>query len=280
MAKLYRGIHGKAIRENRPLTKAELQHFTPSVFGSDKHESRAERFSPVCTYDILEQIKEESGFVPFFAVQTKVRDKTREDFTKHMLRLRRPEDFNKDLNDEIILLNANDGTSSCQLISGQFRSVCHNGLVMGSVDNNIRVRHSGDATGNVIEGVYTVLKDFDEIHDIEARMRSMKLEKRDKLQFALSAYILKEGMPKDDDYANLEYNPIELLRPLRQEDRGDDLFTIFNVVQEHILGGGQKRKTGVRRTKAITAIPANIQLNRGLWQIAKDALDELTPKQY
>ena len=42
---------------------------------------------------------------------------------------------------EIILINNHDGASSYQLLAGQFRFVCCNGLVIGTVSNDIRIPH-------------------------------------------------------------------------------------------------------------------------------------------
>jgi hypothetical protein len=76
------------IRRERPLTHEELMSHVPSVFGSDKHESRSGRYTYIPTITILESLQRE-GFEPFFACQTKVRDQSKREHTKHMLRLRR-----------------------------------------------------------------------------------------------------------------------------------------------------------------------------------------------
>jgi hypothetical protein len=53
------------------------------VFGSDKHESRSDRYTYIPTITILESLQRE-GFEPFFACQTKVRDQSKREHTKHM----------------------------------------------------------------------------------------------------------------------------------------------------------------------------------------------------
>ncbi|MFB4358913.1 DUF932 domain-containing protein [Pantoea sp. BR_17] len=52
---------------------------------------------------------------------------------------------------KIILLNSHDGSSSYQMIPGQFRSVCSNGMVCGEVYGEIRVPHKGDIVSQVVE---------------------------------------------------------------------------------------------------------------------------------
>lgn len=52
------------IRRDRPLTHEELMSHVPSVFGSDKHESRSDRYTYIPTITILESLQRE-GFEPF-----------------------------------------------------------------------------------------------------------------------------------------------------------------------------------------------------------------------
>lgn len=44
------------IRRDRPLTHEELMSHVPSVFGSDKHESRSDRYTYIPTIAILESL--------------------------------------------------------------------------------------------------------------------------------------------------------------------------------------------------------------------------------
>lgn len=99
------------IRRDRPLTHDELMQHTPSVFGEEKHASRSERYAYIPTITLLESLQRE-GFQPFFACQTRVRDQSRREHTKHMLRLRRAGQIIGQQVPEIILLNSHDGSSS------------------------------------------------------------------------------------------------------------------------------------------------------------------------
>lgn len=47
------------IRRDRPLTHEELMSHVPSVFGSDKHESRSDRYTYIPTITILESLQRE-----------------------------------------------------------------------------------------------------------------------------------------------------------------------------------------------------------------------------
>ncbi|MEK5773071.1 DUF932 domain-containing protein, partial [Acinetobacter variabilis] len=67
------------------------------------------------------------GLRLIYACQTRVRDQSRREYTKHMLRLRRAGELNGEHVPEIILLHSHDGTSSYQMLPGYFRFVCQNG---------------------------------------------------------------------------------------------------------------------------------------------------------
>ncbi|MFP3360851.1 DUF932 domain-containing protein, partial [Planococcus sp. SIMBA_143] len=83
----------------------ELYCTVPSVFSAEKHESRSDRYTYIPTITLLESLQKE-GFYPFFACQTRVRDDSRREHTKHMLRLRRHNQITGVRVPEIILLNS------------------------------------------------------------------------------------------------------------------------------------------------------------------------------
>lgn len=145
--------HINQIRRDRPLTREEMMHPVPNVFGEDKHESRRQHHTYLPTITLLEN-RQCEGFEPFFACQARVRDPGRREHTKHMLRLRRAGQINGQQVLEIIILNSHGGESSFQLIPGIFRSVCTNSLVCGLSFGEIKVPHRGDIVGKVIEGAY------------------------------------------------------------------------------------------------------------------------------
>lgn len=162
------------IRRDRALTHEELMNHVPSVFGSDKHESRSDRYTYIPTITILESLQRE-GFEPFFACQTKVRDLSKREHTKHMLRLRRAGQLTGHQVPEIILLNSHDGSSSYQMLPGLFRGVCTNGLVCGQSFGDVRVPHKGNVVEKVIEGAYEVLGVFDRVEEKRDAMQSLLL---------------------------------------------------------------------------------------------------------
>ncbi|EAZ4945991.1 DUF945 domain-containing protein [Salmonella enterica] len=260
------------IRRDRPLTHEELMQYTPSVFGEDKHTSRSEKYTYIPTITLLENLRRE-GFEPFFACQSRVRDPGRRDYTKHMLRLRRAGQITGRQVPEIIILNSHSGESSFQLLPGMWRQVCANGLVCGQSFGEIRVPHRGDIADKVIEGAYNVLGVFDRVEEKREAMQSLLLPPPAQQALAKAALTYRFGE---------EHQPVtatQILTPRRYEDRKDDLWSVFNRIQENLLKGGLPGHTAKGKrthTRAVNGIDGDIRLNRALWVMAEQMQQALS----
>ncbi|CNG41988.1 DUF932 domain-containing protein [Yersinia intermedia] len=256
------------IRRDRPLTHEELYRTVPSVFSQDKHDSRSERYTYIPTITLLESLQRE-GFQPFFACQTRVRDLSKREHTKHMLRLRREGQITGKQVPEIILLNSHDGSSSYQMLPGLFRFVCQNGLICGQTFGEVRVPHKGDVVEKVIEGAYEVLGLFDRMDEQRDAMQSLLLPQPAQQALARAALTYRFGE---------EHQPVtseQILAPRRYEDNKPDLWTTYQRIQENLIKGGLSgRNTKGKRshTRAVQGIDGDVKLNRALWIMAEDML--------
>ncbi|EHJ5405855.1 DUF945 domain-containing protein [Salmonella enterica subsp. enterica serovar Wedding] len=260
------------IRRDRPLTHEELMQYTPSVFGEDKHASRSDRYSYIPTITLLDNLRRE-GFEPFFACQSRVRDPGKREHTKHLLRLRRAGQITGQQVPEIIILNSHDGSSSYQLLPGYFRQVCTNSLVCGQSLGEIRVPHRGDIVGKVIEGAYEVLGVFDRVEEKREAMQSLLLPPPAQQALAKAALTYRFGE---------EHQPVttaQVLTPRRREDYGQDLWTVWNTLQENLLKGGLPGRTAQGKrthTRAVNGIDGDVKLNRALWVMAEQMQQALS----
>ncbi|WP_433671408.1 DUF932 domain-containing protein [Klebsiella michiganensis] len=263
--------HTNQIRRDRPLTHEELMSHVPSIFGSDKHESRSDRYTYIPTITILENLQRE-GFEPFFACQTKVRDQSKREHTKHMLRLRREGQITGKQVPEIILLNSHDGSSSYQMLPGLFRAVCSNGLICGESFGEVRVPHKGNVEERVIEGAYEVLGIFDRVEEKRDAMQSLMLPPPAQQALAKAALTYRFGE---------EHQPVteaQLLTPRRWQDESGDLWTTYQRIQENLIKGGLvgRAANGKRaNTRAVKGINSDVKLNRALWVMAENMLSLL-----
>lgn len=266
----------------RALTEDEMRKVAPSIFAMTAHESRTARFAPVPTIDVLRGLMNE-GFMPVGARQSLCRVPGKSDFTKHLIRMRRIDDDAKfkvgDTVCEILLKNANDGTSAYDLMAGLFRIKCLNSLVAqtGTIDA-VKVRHSGDAIGKVIEGTYRVLGEAHKALAAPEAWSAGRLSPDEKEIFAEAAHVARFGDADGETHTPIQ--PRQLLTTRRSDDRGDDLWTTFNVVQENVIRGGlhgiqrgqdERGRPTTRRvtTRAVKGIDQDVKLNKALWLLAE-----------
>ncbi|EMX6282462.1 DUF945 domain-containing protein [Providencia rettgeri] len=250
-----------SIRRDRPLTIEELFRTAPSVFSAEKHESRSEKYTYIPTITLLDSLQKE-GFYPFFACQTRVRDESRREHTKHLLRLRRHNQITGSQVTEIILLNSHDGSSSYQMLTGFFRAICCNGIVYGDTLGEVRVPHKGNVVDKVIEGAYEVLGTFDAIAEKREQMQSLLLPLPAQQIFAQAALTYRYGE------AHQPITEAQVLQPRRVEDKKDDLWTVYQRLQENLIKGGlsgRNAKGKRARTRSVNGIDGDIKLNKALW---------------
>jgi hypothetical protein len=114
---------------------------------------------------------------------------------------------------------------------------------------------------------------LDQIPQITAHVeefRARHLSPPESRAFAESALLLR--------YDDLQTAPVaadKLLQSRRMEDTGDNLWNVYNRVQENLCRGGLKdysrrKADGHRfpRTRAVTGLDENIRLNKSLWHLA------------
>lgn len=264
------------VRANSPLSNEQIASVAPSIFAEEAHDSRSERYLYIPTIQVLDALRAE-GFEPFMACQTRVRNADKIEHTKHMLRLRHANTITDKEAHEIIQLNSHDGSSSYQMMGGMFRFVCANGLVIGDCDMDQKVRHSGkgDVVGQVIEGAYEVLNQFDSVNDHRESMKQIKLRPEQQEAFATAALSYRYE-PKDGP---APVTARQLLSARRVEDFDNDLWTTFNRIQENSLKGGLRGRNKVGRratTRAVGGIDQDVKLNRALWILAQEMRGILT----
>lgn len=260
------------------MTEDAMRKTAPSIFAVSAHESRSDRFQPIPTIEILRGLQAE-GFFPVGVKQSATRTEGKADFTKHLIRLRRIDDGKTyhvgDTVCEILLKNANDGTSAYELMAGLFRVRCLNSLVTqtGTLEE-IKVRHSGDVKHKVIEGTYKVLNAAEDALTAPQDWSSLRLDRDEKQILAEAAHVLRFGDADGDTKTAIKAE--QLLRERRTGDQFNDLWTTWNVVQENAIKGGLRaigRDSDGRprrvKTRAVTGIDQDVKLNKALWLLGE-----------
>ena len=167
-----------------------------------------------------------------------------------------------DLLPQLIFTNSHNGIKKMTMDTGIYRLVCSNGLVVPtSITQSLSIKHLdlGDSTTDTIvnsfyEKVPIIMNNID-------RMRNKILT--------------------DDEIDNFTYNALQIrfinavginindvVKPLRLEDNSDDLWTVFNVVQEKLIRGGIQLPSK-RRSRPINNFVNDNNINTKLWELAE-----------
>ena len=262
----------RVLRADAPLSEDQMRSAAPSVFAEGKHASRSERYTYIPTIDVLRGLRKE-GFEPFMVAQGQSRVEGKAEFTKHMIRMRHADHVSgKPEANEIILINSHDGASCYQLLAGAFRFICTNGLVVGTVANDVRISHRGNIQNDVIEGALRVLDDFDAVDASIDGMKALTLKANEDAAFATAALALGFG-ERTEDQAPPPIAADQLTTARRPEDLGRSLWMAMNRVQENLQRGGLPGRSALGRriqTRAVGSIDRTVTLNRALWVLAEE----------
>lgn len=261
---------GLSLRSSYALDDSQIMRAAPSIFAEAPHDSRSDRYAYIPTIDVLNALRAE-GFEPFFAQQATPRTHEKMNHTKHVVRLRHASraQSNKDEASEILLINSHDGSCSYRMMMGCFRFVCANGMILGDAQDDVRVRHSGkgDIIGEVIEGAYSVLENFEIAEQQRDTMKSLVLSEQEQEIFADTML----GYRYENQDTPPPVTPQQVLAPRRFEDKKPDLWTTTSRIQENVIKGGlvgRNAKGRRMRTRAIKGIDSDVKLNRALWEMA------------
>jgi len=198
----------------------------------------------------------------------KPRDKDRIGYTKHLL------DFStgykvRDNELKLLVTNSHDGTSSVQFNIGIFRFACANGLIVGDSLYKERFIHNN----NQVEKMREALKQLPERLEIVAntinKMQSIEVSQSDK-------YLLCNKLCELRGFKG-KVNFMDLLQPLRNADLNNDLYTIYNIVQEKMERGGYLEyfPAKKRKVRAIKSINTKLKLNKELFDFAYNLTREV-----
>jgi hypothetical protein len=270
----------RVLRSEQPLSEDQMRAAAPSIFAESKHASRSERYTYIPTIEVLRGLKRE-GFEPFMVAQGGSRVEGKAEFTKHLIRLRHRRDGTGQVRarpeaNEIILINSHDGASSYQMLAGLLRFVCCNGLVVGDVVEDIRIPHKGNIQGEVIDGAFRVLDEFEQVNEHTEAMKALQLEPPEEIAFATAALALRFGERGVEATGGHRPAPVtaeQLNEAHRFEDVGHDLWKTFQRVQQNVINGGQPGRSAQGRrlqTRPVGSIDRGVSLNRALWMLAEE----------
>lgn len=170
---------------------------------------------------------------------------------------------------EAIIRNSHNGLAAFSMGAGLFRLVCSNGLtVPTSVAERFSLRHNHFSLDEVKGLAESFSKKLPMIETSVSKMMEKELSEEEKVKFVGEAVKIRWANGMVPATINIE----NILNPLRDEDRGDDMWRVFNVVQEKMMRGGVSYTSSRGRNtslKGIKSIVASNNLNTKLWEAAE-----------
>lgn len=264
------------------LTKEELQKQCPMAFKElPTNPNVSGRYVQANTATVIDDLAK-LGWYPVQAKQCRNKKNSSGIRSFHMVAFQNPDIKITKTNDDgssvvdtyprIILTNSHDGFNSFKFMLGLFRLVCSNGLVV--CDNqmvNMSIRHMNYTFEELRMVVKTAIEEVPNIVNTMNEMRNIQLTDEQKQELATEVIKIRKGIDENETY-EVEQDVVEdILTPVREEDKSNDLWTIFNICQEKLIKGGFFNKTNknkLRKVKSITSIKKDMEYNQRLWLTA------------
>ncbi len=250
------------------LTDSEIKVKAPAVFGR-QHSSLSEAYAFVRTGNIVRQMRE-LGFAVQSVKQTNPR-KRDASTVRHSVTMCLAEDLTKVGlakvgRPTIMLLNSNNGRSKFRFMFGYFRVVCANGLVVGEVEASAALIHRAGEVAQLDGIVKQITERQQKALSVIARWGQIILPVAAQQRLALELATLRFGSTAG------KYDMDTALKVRRPEDEGNDLWTVFNRLQESYVRGGVSymgNSGDVRQSRAIDGVVADTSFNLAAWDVAE-----------
>jgi hypothetical protein len=249
------------------ISKEQVKQVAPSVFTKTGSSNVSEKYSHIPT----ERVMDDMSALGWNVVDAKeIKARKNQGFQKHMLIFANPEIIiNGNDGDtvfpRILLTNSHDGKNAFTFKAGLFRLVCSNGLVIADEQfGEMKIRHMGYDFEALQSLITEMVEKLPLTVESMNRFKNKQLSEEQKQKFALEALGLRF------DTENKTFNVSEFLTPTRKEDEGNDLWSVFNLVQEKLVNGMVDYRAGSKQRKArrIKNFQQDVKLNSELYELA------------
>ena len=265
-------MNSSDLQDAKYLTKKNIASLAPSVFASEPSSEVSKHYTHIPTERVIDDM-ELLGWKPIQATEVKARKNSTRGFQKHLITFRNEEVvINGEDGDtvfpQILMTNSHDGKNAFQFQAGLYRLICSNGLVIADTQfEAVKMRHMG----YTFEDLQVMIKEMVEKLPLTVesmnKMKAQEMEQEQILQFAKDA-INTRFSEKEMKRIKIDYD--ELIKPVRKEDEGSDLWSVFNVVQEKIIDGDFEYRAGgkLRKARQIKNFKQDMRINKELFNVA------------
>ena len=249
------------------ITKEQVLLLAPSVFTKTGSKNVSSKYSHIPT----ERVMEDMAALGWSVVDAKeIKARKNQGFQKHMLIFANPEIVIEGKDGDtvfprILLTNSHDGKNAFSFQAGLFRLVCSNGLVIADEQfGKMKIRHMGYDFEALQTLITTMVEKLPLTVESMNRFKNKQLTEEQMQKFALEALGLRF------DTENKTFNVDEFLTPTRKEDKGNDLWSVFNLVQEKLVNGmfDYHSASKTRKARRIKNFQQDVALNADLYKLA------------
>jgi hypothetical protein len=249
-------------------TKSEIRQLASSIFTTQGAPGTSDKYAHISTEKIIDDMQV-LGWGVVDAKQVKARKG--EGYQKHLVVFRNNDiqitaEDGDNVFPQILLTNSHDGKNAFTFTAGLFRMVCENGLVVSSREfENMKIRHYGYSFEELQDTIKAMVEKLPLTVESLNKFRAVELSQEQCLDFAKKALEVRLG-----DLDNIQIDFQDLLTPTRSEDRGNDLWSVYNVIQEKVIHGMFNYKYGVKSRKArkIKNFKQDLVINERLYDLA------------
>lgn len=248
------------------LTNDNIITLAPAAGSLAPIDTVSSRYSFVPTLTAVDLLRE-AGWFPIHAEQSIVRKTEREGYQRHLIRFAKNGLSFDGERVDLVLYNSHDCGCAFKLIASVWRQICGNGLMVASEFANFSHRHIGFSPDAFIHSAGEIASAAGTIAERVDEMKVIEMSPDERGVFAQAAHSLIYDEPEQ-----APVQPNQLLDERWYDDKGNDLWTTFNVIQENVMRGGLK---GISRggdgrlrrttTRPVKALDRNIKLNQALW---------------
>jgi len=239
----------------------DIKAIAPSVFTEAKASHLTDKYIQTPTIRVVEDLMNLGWEVT--KVQ-EVKSRKYQGFQKHLIMFRNPNIIIRgangdDAQPQILLTNSHDGKAAFNFRVGIFRFVCSNGLVISDADFGvISIRHMNYTFESLQAKVAEMITKLPGLVNKINLFKTTVLTEAQMTDFATKASALR---------TKKTVNIMDILTPTRTEDQGNDLWVVFNRVQEKILGGSYT--SGGRKARSVKNFQQDIKINEQLFELAE-----------
>ena len=260
------------------LTNEQIQKVCPVAFSESASSEVSKHYTHIPTNRVIDDMRE-LGWGVIQAQQVKARKNATKGYQKHMIVFRHPDLIveGKDGDNvwpQIIMTNSHDGKNSFSFQAGMYRFVCSNGLVIADQEfGKMRIRHMGYDFDTLRETINEMVEKLPLTVESMNKFKNTELSEPQKYDLARKALATRLKVQKDQKVDQVYKIDLDaFLKPVRKEDSGNDLWSVFNLVQEKVVEGDFEYISGVKLRKArkIKNFKQDLDVNQKLFEVAKE----------